>query len=130
MHFLGVDYGLVRMGIAYSQGDLAEPVGTFPVKTQADRVALVKRLADEHAVDAIIVGTTKSTLTPLLQSFISSLKNVFTGTIITVEEQMTTVEARAKMIAAGTSKAKRQKNIDAYAAVVILQTYLDEQHHA
>lgn len=128
MALLGVDFGLKRVGVALSQGDLAEPIGTFTADTQAKRLALLQRLIDEHGVDTIIIGTTQGSIKNLIDAFIAALKKVFNGTIIVREEAMTTVDAQERLISLGTSQSKRQKNLDTYAATIILQSYLDEHH--
>lgn len=128
MSLLGIDFGLKRVGVALSQGDLAEPIGTFTADTQAKRLTLLQRLINEHAVDTIVIGTTQGSIKNLIDAFIVALKKVFNGTIVVREEAMTTVDAQQRLINLGTSQSKRQKNLDAYAATIILQGYLNEQH--
>jgi putative Holliday junction resolvase len=47
--------------------------------------------------------------------------------VILIDERLSTRQAHASMIASNTSKKKRKTDIDQGAAVVILQTYLDQR---
>jgi putative Holliday junction resolvase len=47
--------------------------------------------------------------------------------VVLMDERLSTRQAQASMIASNTSKKKRKTDIDQGAAVVILQTYLDQR---
>ena len=53
------------------------------------------------------------------------LESWFSCNIITQDERLTTVQATNYMLEANLSRKKRKKKIDALAANIILQTYLD-----
>ena len=69
MKALGIDFGLTRIGIAYSQGDIAEGVGTFTVPTKKQKIALIRRLVLEYNADTIVLGKTASTINNNRESF-------------------------------------------------------------
>lgn len=126
MNTIGIDFGLSRIGIARSQGQLAEPIGTYQAIThkQRERIIIDIILPDEPTL--VVIGTTASTITPNLLKFITLLKRYYFGKIEMTEEAMTTIEAQQHALASSINRKKRQANIDAYAATIILQTYLDE----
>jgi putative Holliday junction resolvase len=55
------------------------------------------------------------------------LEKKFNIEVILQDERLTTVEATNYMIAADISRKKRKKKVDALAANIILQTYLDKE---
>ena len=55
------------------------------------------------------------------------LSEKFNIEVILQDERLTTVEATNYMIAADISRKKRKKKVDALAANIILQTYLDKE---
>ncbi len=127
MNILGIDYGTTRVGVAFSQGDLAQPIGTYTVPTEKQKLELVKRLCKQYEIDTIVIGKTSGTLAVKIDRFNKLIRQFFSGDVHFVEEAISTREAVQKLIAAGSSKKKRAKNLDAYAAVLILQRYIDDQ---
>lgn len=125
MGILGIDFGLARTGIAYSEGELAEPIGVYTAKSKAERRKLLKSLLSRYNVKQIVIGYTPSTIAGPRNQFISDLKRLTQVPIYLVEESMTTVQAHD--ILKVRSKKKRSGNVDAVAAAVILQSYLDER---
>ena len=63
----------------------------------------------------------------LVLRFKEMLENKFNLPVILQDERLTTVEATNYMIAADISIKKRKKKVDALAANIILQTYLDKE---
>lgn len=126
MGILAIDFGLARLGFAYSEGELAEPVATITAKTRAKRLEAVVRTLTQHHVDQIVIGQTAGTLLPVLNAFVADVKKTSGLPVSLIEESMTSVEAKNRLIELQTSAKKRAKNIDAYAAVLILETYLSE----
>lgn len=126
MKALGIDFGLVRVGFAISEGTFAEPLSTVVAKTKKDRHEAAMLLISKHVIDTVVIGQTPGTLRPHLETFLRLLKKTFSGKIVIVEEAMTTVEAKRHLIANNVKKKKRLVAIDSVAATIILQTYLDE----
>ena len=55
------------------------------------------------------------------------LESKFNIPVVLQDERLTTVEAHNYMIAADMSRKKRKKKVDALAANIILQTYIDKE---
>lgn len=120
MKFLGIDYGLRRIGLAISDGVFASPLG------QVDGVSPAARIASEQGVEKIIIGL-PSRLDPRVKLFGDRLHELTHIPVEYWDETFSTREARKSMIASGTSPKKRRQEIDQNAAAVILQGYLDSQ---
>jgi putative holliday junction resolvase len=138
---LAVDVGARRVGLAISDpsGMLARPLETLLVSSAADAVDRVARRVDQLAHDddglaAIVVGLparldgSPTTETARVTSFISSLKSRTAVTIATEDERLSSREAESRLALRERDWRKRKELLDAAAAAVILQDYLDRPH--
>ncbi len=138
---IGVDFGLARIGLAYSDESkiIASPLALLKVdKKSKDTVKktfdAIKGHEQElgYEVDTIVVGM------PLMMSgrsglmadevthFVEKLQELLPDTkIVTWDERLTSVQAERSLREAKMSRKKRTKHIDTVAAVIILQSYLD-----
>jgi putative Holliday junction resolvase len=135
---LAVDVGARRVGLAISDVSctLARPLETIAVASEADAVERVARrileLGDEDGgLGAIVVGMpthldgTPSPQTARVAAFIERLKGRTSLTIATEGERLSSREAERRLAVHERDWRKRKKKLDAAAAAVILQDYLD-----
>src|SRR5258705_5488639 len=135
---LGVDVGDRRVGLAISDASrtLARPLTTLKVKDAhhaVDRVAetIAALAADEDGLDAIVVGLparldgSPTNATPRVQAFIDVLRSRTTVRIDTERERLTSREAESRLAVNERDWRKRKEKLDAAAAAIILQDYLD-----
>jgi putative Holliday junction resolvase len=135
---LGVDVGDRRVGLAISDASrtLARPLTTVKVRDAADAVNRVAETiaalaADEDGLDAIVVGLparldgSPTNATPRVQAFIDALRSRTTVRIITEGERLTSREAESRLAVNERDWRKRKEKLDAAAAAIILQDYLD-----
>jgi len=132
---LGVDLGERRIGLARSDpgGILASPVGCVERSgdPDADRAAVVAAARDAEAT-VIVVGLPRSLsgregpAARAARDEAAALAAV-AGEIRVVlhDERLTTVQAARSMAAAGRSSRDQRDRIDAAAATVLLQSWLD-----
>jgi len=134
-----VDFGLRRLGLALSDatGLLARPWQTVPAGTDAasSAAALADRLArgDEAAreVGAIVVGLPRrlggedTTLTAEARVFARELQARTGLDVHLQDERLTSHEAEARLAEHEPDWRARKRRIDAAAAAIILQDYLD-----
>ncbi len=143
MRFLGVDYGTKRLGLAVSDegGVLA-----FPKKILQNDSALFEKLAailHEEKIKSIVIGESTdfsgkpNVLASKIEIFIADLKKRFNLPVYKQKEFLTSVEARKTFdgkkkasVSQKHSKVKKvkSKRIDASAAALILQRYLDKRN--
>lgn len=133
MRVLALDYGMSRTGVATSDGMglIASPYKVIPSKNYEKLLLAVGETLREVAPDKVILGYpgrtdgAKSEMCGRVERFREEIKNRFGVEAELVDEKYTTVIA-SQMLHAGGVKAKDQrKNIDAAAAAVLLQGYLD-----
>ena len=132
---LGVDYGRKRVGIAVSDplGVIATGVGVLS-RTPA-LAAEVCRMAAKLGAGTIVVGmpyTLRGEKGPMaleVEEFVAELGRECGLSIITVDERFSSASAASTDLAMGTPRKKRREKgrIDAMAAALILQDYLDER---
>jgi putative holliday junction resolvase len=137
MRILGLDIGRRRIGVAISDpsGTLARPLLTLTVSPSdaLDRVSTeVQRLAaEDDGVRAIVVGVprhldgTPSEQTAVVEQFIEALRARVAIPIATEDERLSSREAESRLALRERDWKKRKAQLDAAAAAVILQDYLD-----
>jgi putative Holliday junction resolvase len=118
MKILGIDYGRKKIGLAISEGSLAEP---WKVIRGDDLIDQMKKILAQGAFDKVIVGISGGTMAVEQESFARSLGAE------TFDETLTTKEAQRLSQEAGISRKKRREMEDAFAAAIILQNYLDNK---
>lgn len=135
---LGIDYGERRIGLALSDptGTIASPLPTLTRrKGKRPPVAPVARLVEENEVAEIVVGLPltlegdESDWTREVRAFGDALGDRAGLPIAYQDERMTSVRAERAVRAMGLSRRQREEKerVDAAAAVLILQAYLDSR---
>ncbi len=135
---LGVDVGTRRVGLAVSDRSrtLARPLDTFQVASTAAAVArvvdVVNRLrAEEDGLDAIVVGLPRrldgsaSEATERVAAFIALLRAKTAVDVATEDERLSSREAESRLALRDRDWRSRKAKLDAAAAAIILQDYLD-----
>ncbi|MFN7985306.1 MAG: Holliday junction resolvase RuvX [Vicinamibacterales bacterium] len=139
MRVLALDVGRRRVGLALSDtsGTLARPYKTLVVTdaTVLPQVtAEIERLrADDDGLKTVVVGVprrldgTPSEQTAYVQAFVDKLRASVTLEIATEDERLSSVEAESRLALRERDWKKRKAQLDAAAAAVILQDYLDRR---
>jgi putative holliday junction resolvase len=135
---LAIDVGARRVGLAISDASctLARPLETMAVTSDADAVDRVARRIAELAGEdgglaTIVVGMparldgTPTGQTARVVAFIDRLKARTSLTIATEDERLTSREAESRLAVRERDWRKRKKALDAAAAAIFLQDYLD-----
>ena len=130
--FLGLDVGDRRIGIAVSDptGSLASPVEVYHRRSPDADVQHILRLVEEYDAARVVVGLPKNmngTEGPQAEKT-RSFADALAGHGLAVElwdERLSTVEATRRMVEQRHRRKGIQNRIDAEAAALILQTYLN-----
>jgi putative Holliday junction resolvase len=135
---LAVDVGARRVGLAISDASrtLARPLETITVANEADAVDRVARRIDEldredEGIATIVVGMPSSLdgaptpQTAQVLAFIALLKARTALPIATEDERLTSREAESRLARREKDWRKRKAQLDAAAAAVFLQDFLD-----
>jgi putative Holliday junction resolvase len=132
---LGVDVGTVRVGLAGSDetGTIATPLRTVPRQPAARLWAEVEQVVVARLPERIVVGLPRRLDGSEGKSAVDArgvAEQLHRRTGLPVEmwdERFTTAAAERSMIAAGQRRAKRRERIDAVAATLLLQSWLDSR---
>ncbi|HLJ74955.1 MAG TPA: Holliday junction resolvase RuvX [Thermoanaerobaculia bacterium] len=129
--FMAIDYGDRRIGVAVSDsGLLATPHSVVP--NEGDVIARLATLASELEAETIVVGIPtrqfRDAKQQVFRDFAERLRQKTCKEVVLWNEELTTADAAERLRASGRKRREAQRDIDMYAAAVILQSYLDEMH--
>jgi putative Holliday junction resolvase len=124
--FICFDYGEKRIGIAVGQTltATATPLGIIPVKHGKPDWSAITRIMEQWQPDAMVVGIPlqmdgmRQSLTVITEKFSRQLECRYALPVYQADERLTTSEARRRT--------KRNHDLDAVAAQVILESWLEE----
>jgi putative holliday junction resolvase len=139
MRIVGLDIGERRIGLAVSDltGTLARPVAVLrPQGLEIDALDLVAteiaRLAgEEDGIGAIVVGLprrldgTPTEMTLRVEQFARQLESKTALPVALQDERLSSREAESRLALTNKDWRSRKARLDAAAAAVILQDYLD-----
>ncbi len=119
MKIVGIDYGRKKVGLAISEGVLAEPWKVIKVNDFEGAVKKIMEIQRKVRMDKTIVGISEGEMAKESKMFAKKIgAETFDETLSTHNAQELSKEARVGR--------KKRKNLeDAYAASVMLQSYLD-----
>lgn len=121
MKYLGIDFGLRRIGFAHSFGEIAAPLKVIEVLSFKKALEEIKKMAKDF--DQIVIGKPEGKVGKKVSKLIQKLQK--DGINVTPwDETLSSQKALEQMIAEGKGKKKR-KITDDYSAALILQDYLD-----
>jgi putative Holliday junction resolvase len=137
---LAIDVGARRVGLAISDASrtLARPLETITVASEADAVDRVAQRieqldGEDEGIATIVVGLpsrldgTPSPQTKRVTAFIALLATRTALPIATEDERLTSREAESRLALREKDWRKRKAQLDAAAAAVFLQDYLDRE---
>lgn len=141
MRALGIDFGERRVGLALSDptGTIASPLPTLKRRRgKRPPYRQIRETAEEHDVEVLIMGLPldldghETEWTRTVREVGSELSKRLDVPVHYVDERLTSVRAERAVRRLGLGKQEREKKerIDAAAAVLILQSWLDRREKA
>jgi putative Holliday junction resolvase len=130
---LGLDLGDVRIGVAISDPGrrLALPLGTVQVGRPPGEMRAIADLVREHDVSLVVIGEPVSLdgvrrdRATHAANFADAMRGLLDVPVALHDERLSTVEAERSLRDAGVDRKRRRSVVDAAAAQVILQSWLD-----
>ena len=132
---MAIDYGDAHTGVAIS-----DPTGlltgfTTTIHSRKAEVVLqeLRRLVEEHQVTQLVMGFprnmdgTEGPRAQLYRDFAARVEEATGLAPLLWDERRTTVDAHRILFEAGKNAKKRKKTVDAVAASLILEGYLDSR---
>jgi putative Holliday junction resolvase len=138
MRHLALDVGDRRIGVAVSDecGLLASPLTVIRRASKTEDYAVISRLVLEHRAGILVIGHplnadgSAGPQAQRIERYAAALERALQSQdlnlpIVLWDEHSSTLRAQQAMIAAGRKAKDRRTRIDAVAAAVILQDYME-----
>jgi putative Holliday junction resolvase len=130
---LGIDFGEKRIGLAISEGTLAVPLTTLRRRDDRSAMEEIAGIARREGVVRLVVGEpqgldgSRGTAAERARRFAARLGKLSGLPVEMVNESLTSVEAAARLRAAGIDPRRHPERLDAVAAQILLQEALDRR---
>ncbi|MBI5383386.1 MAG: Holliday junction resolvase RuvX [Verrucomicrobia bacterium] len=133
MRILALDHGTVRVGVAVSDElkIIASPLEYIPAEPFDAFLARLQQILREKEAELILVGMPRNMdgsygpAAEKVREFVARLKETVTPPIRTWDERLTSAQANRMMIQGNVRREKRKEKVDAMAAAILLQSFLD-----
>ena len=143
MRALGIDYGARRLGLALSDasGTLATPWRVVerprsePETAQLVCAEIARLAGEDDGLAAVVVGWPRrldgspTEQTPRVEAFARALEPAGVPVVLQ-DERLSSVEAESRLAVRERDWRARKRTLDAAAAAVVLQDYLDSRVRA
>lgn len=132
---LAVDWGEKRIGVAISDETqtLARPLEVIQSGSRKDNALEIARIINGNSPIEVVVGVTydaNGELTPVgrrANRLAEAMRALLSCPVTIVDEARSTRQAKENKIIVGSTRKNRKGHLDAEAAAVFLQWYLDER---
>ena len=133
MRILALDHGTKRIGVAVSDETktIAQPLEYIPAEPFGGFLERLKKILAEKEISLILIGMPRNMdgsygpATRKVETFIGVLKTAITVPIKTWDERLTSTMTNRTMVQGNVRRDKRKEKVDAMAAAILLQSYLD-----
>ncbi|ACJ30292.1 Holliday junction resolvase, putative [Shewanella piezotolerans WP3] len=133
---LGFDYGTKSIGIAIGQQltASARPLLSIKAVDGIPKWEEIGAIITEWKPDLIVVGLplnmdgTEQDITLRAKKFGNRLNGRFGVKVVTQDERLTTADAKARLFEMGGYKALTKGQVDAMSAVLIIESYFENQY--
>jgi len=136
MRYLGLDLGRARIGLALADDVLrtARPLRALEHRSERDDLAAIASVAAEYEVQLAVVGLpfnmdgSEGPAARHARAFAARLGDALGVPVELFDERLSTFEAESRLRDQGFSARDRRQRVDAEAAAVILQGWLDRRN--
>lgn len=133
---LGFDFGTKSIGIAIGQQltGSASPLTSIKAVDGIPDWQQIAVLIEEWQPDLVVVGLplnmdgTEQEMTQRARKFANRIAGRFGVKVATQDERLTTADAKARLFELGGFKALTKGQIDAVSAVLIIESYFENQY--
>ena len=140
MRYLGLDLGSKTLGVATSDSTktIASSLKTifFNNEDYESLIPEIQKIVTEYDIEKIVLGLPKNMnntigiRAEITLEFKKILENKLNVEVAMQDERLTSVISNQVLISADISRKKRKQKVDALAAQIILQSYLDKERNS
>jgi len=129
-NYLSIDFGTKRIGVAFSQGYLAEPLtileGDWTKTTNwPEAVSQIIKIMADKEIDQVVIGISENKMADLTKQFALTLQDWLSLPIEYIDETLSSYQMHQNLTQA--KKSKRNQPIDHLVAAALLQEWLDNR---
>lgn len=125
MKYLGIDWGLKKIGLAVSDGELAAPFKTITVRNLEDALSQIKTVVENEQIDLLVLGKPEGESGKLVDKAYRKMKQEGWN-VSFADETLSTKAAQSLMVEMGLGQKSRRED-NTVSAAIILQRWLDSQ---
>lgn len=125
MNILGIDYGRKKIGLAIANEFLAEPFRVIRYENINKLKNILKKIIKELKIEKVVIGISEGEMGKESHNFSLDLSKIIDVPVETFDETLSTYEAKRLSIESGMGRKKRKFKEDAFAASIMLQSYID-----
>lgn len=122
MKILAIDFGEAKIGLAISEGEIAQPRGVVLISNFQSPIS---NLCRKERVEKIIIGISEGKMGEKTKKLGEEIRKLTGLPVEYWDETLTSQEARSKMNEAQKPRMKKKSSEHSIAAALILQDYLD-----
>ena len=121
---IGIDVGLKRIGLAFSNGSVVVPLPAIIRKNRNQAANDTMKIINEYKAETLVIGLplTNEEMQRRIKHFVSLLD--FSGKIVFVDESFTSAEVEEEI--KGVIKHKKDGRIDSLVAKKLIENYLSK----
>jgi len=132
MTVVALDVGSRRIGVAVSDpfDSFALPLRVIERRNIREDVRRIIETLQEYQCSELVIGDPltlageRGPAAEKIDTFVTALQRLFTGTVHRIDERLTTAAATKTLLDADVSRNKRKRVVDKLAAALILETFL------
>ena len=133
MRILAIDVGTKRIGLAISDElrVIAQPLEFVPAEPFDAFIERLKEILADKPCELILVGLprnmdgTYGPASEMVREFVTRLKDAVPVPVRTWDERLTSAQANRVLLQGNVRRANRKQKVDAMAAAILLQSFLD-----
>lgn len=132
MPALGIDYGTKRIGLSISR-DMRFSNRLQTINNGSDSIAKIQDIVSSEKIETIVVGLPRNLegndtpQTAIVRKFGEELEDMVEANVLLQDEADTSNIARERLKSQGLNDRQIEDEVDAEAAVIILEDYLNEK---
>ncbi len=132
MPALGIDYGSKRIGLSISR-DLQFTNRLKTIAGGEDSIAEIVKIIEAESIQTVVVGLPRNLngeetgQTQTVRKFVAELEDAIHANVVLQDEADTSNLARDRLRSQGLNHRQVEEEVDAEAAVIILEDYLSEK---
>ena len=126
MKLLGIDYGRRKIGLAVSDGIIAEPMSVIKINDKEEGIRKLSNIIKELNITNVILGISEGIMAQESKEFGMSLEKEIKIPVLFQDETLSTKSAQELSFDANIKRRRRREMEDAFSAAIILQGYIDD----